>query len=1415
MSRRIGLSRASSRAHRVSTPTMSEAQESHQQSNLIIRLETPISKVDAIESWMEKTGPVDRSNIRLSVTQDEPPDKALGLWSEPGAEPVKPSPVVENQAVHGYTSVIQETLESIDETEIDGIDWSQSQIQSHSREVAASLANGNERLITQAHEQLSWSDPDTSAYNEENPQPPSELQIQDRDIVSATKPCQDSMPNQTPTVALEKDQSISASHIIATPSVPLAKHIIQSLDPIATISEEHGPLLNFDQELDRTGVDEPPNVPSPDPNPTQPPSRTLRSNKATPTSVITSHPSMSPITKVFSVKSASRKREDQLLSRHKLHTQSPVRQFMSRRQKKTQNPSQEEESFGATDTPAKKVAKDPLAELGAFMQRHAAAMTGKKQDLIARKTRNIEKIQEIKREASQKYKQSESSIEDTTIRWKESLESNRPRASTADYEEGPGSPTPLHGQLVSSQDPDASSLQSGMAEDMDASQVRLIASSSTQDSNLSQFHQNRISSLSPSNLGRSNHFADQTSSITDTYRCDSNGGLFSSQVTTDKSNLLDSREGQSQMSNTFQATQVMPMQSSGSDPTPASAFSATNGMLEPTQVGPLPDAESTPVLAETLDILQPVTRSVDANPKSEFTSKAHSVHPSIPIHRTLAYNSRRNSRSLHPSSTTSVSYGPSEEKRVEIPLHRQLRRRSKDVSEESPQTMSPVAMSVMPAVLETERTLQVQVIQSAPLVTPENIDMRQSVSLKASKIENCRAEENTSGPSLELRPMDLHETTENAFELKNFIGTRPADKDITLDHQSSPHSSSPDPIQSLSSSRRRKRRVLSSKVASSNVGKRKPFAKHGIPEKIVDESVQELHDDLSSTYSPPLVTIPETFKNRTRRKRMLFTSSSSHRLDRSASKVEGGELSNRESSYEPDGIMDKSHHQILKVTQTASPCAKAGFVPYTRKPAKSLSRQATVSVNKRKRHEAIPNDLSELNCSEDSPESDDPEDNTYRPENVKESGKSRGKTKNEPEIILPKRNSREPPRKRNRLLDEPSRTSTPVSVTITSQEDSNRVLASYQQHYYPARIVETTSKGFKVLFYDTDNREVTSDRMRQLILRKGEELEGYQRKDLPNKMFVAASWDGNERGVKCIDEQKKSLGFVELKHIRIRRAVIFQNFRDRLFVRHVELAAPSPVKLTYPSSRPSNLPIFKGIVFLLTGGSEKNSDDRDPEDLEKSIKDHSGVVEKTWERLFDPNSPGGASFAKTLTCTPFVIPTGSKPLLTPKFMIALAKGIPVISAKWIDDSITKRMVVDWQPYLISSGHSTVTQQMMSQRVDLSWGAEGWDKSRAMHISSPLKGKKVLFIVPNSQNTKALVTLVPFCVTALSTEEHKSITGSSKSDVDDMTDQKWDYIVVDDRNMDIPGILVGSPQLANIHWLKQCLIMGDALPPFIR
>ncbi|KAI3610842.1 dna damage repair protein [Moniliophthora roreri] len=58
---------------------------------------------------------------------------------------------------------------------------------------------------------------------------------------------------------------------------------------------------------------------------------------------------------------------------------------------------------------------------------------------------------------------------------------------------------------------------------------------------------------------------------------------------------------------------------------------------------------------------------------------------------------------------------------------------------------------------------------------------------------------------------------------------------------------------------------------------------------------------------------------------------------------------------------------------------------------------------------------------------------------------------------------------------------------------------------------------------------------------------------------------------------------------------------------------------------------------------------------------------------------------------------------TPKYLMALALGVPCVSATWLAEMVAERGIKDWSQYLLPQGFSETLKIRTSQLVDMDWG----------------------------------------------------------------------------------------------------------------
>ncbi|OCF42091.1 hypothetical protein I317_04062 [Kwoniella heveanensis CBS 569] len=751
--------------------------------------------------------------------------------------------------------------------------------------------------------------------------------------------------------------------------------------------------------------------------------------------------------------------------------------------------------------------------------------------------------------------------------------------------------------------------------------------------------------------------------------------------------------------------------------------------------------------------------------------------------------------------------------RVEVPAHRQLQRRSRadDTSIVSPFAAHSPQMALQ-AVSEITHIPRLQQRQSEVIRVPEG----------SSPFKK------TSPPRRSSEPPVFQETLQESSSDPPVVGpwfdgpqrkalvTRPSSPPPASHHSTPSQPSSPPqplfPAQKLS---------------------RAPVAN--------PPTLEETATDEPPLPAPlPVKTSPiKQYIGRSKRRRIPDSPSPSSKNDQQDSDMES----------EPTP-QDPEDHTYVPKSNGSKPKAPGAST--------TVSRAIELAGKKRKRHSSLASSLSAISGSDDDSSSapEDPADNTYQPSltvNVQGAIKDRGKGK--ATVTTGASRASSPSRKQKRPMKHARviRQSSPLSSAATRAaiprpapiSDPARVLALYSSYYYPARILGKTGSKYSIQFDDGDTKSnVPTHHMRQLILRKGEILDASRRTgDMPASFEVTEDWDGNEQGVKC-HSGKKQLGRVPLDCIAVKKTLISSTFGDRLFidiglqfndvngtigervaVREARASVPrSPVKqrlhgTTAASGRPrgsaspadNESGLFTKGIFLLTTGAGAGSDLK--RKYTSDIEKNGGRMAKDWTDLFDNSSPGQCLFTEDLAGIPFVVPIGDSLTMTVKLMAALAKGIPCISPRYLDDSLAEHKLLDWRAYLISPGYSEHTGHYASQCVDPLWGEPGWSPRGAVPSRRPFKGKKVLFVQPSTQKYAMLKPVVPVCLYLMNVEEFKAVQ-NIKSNEAIMQDTRWDYVLLETREKGIPAVLRDAENVCDMHWFKQCLITGAALPPGI-
>ncbi|KAF8077869.1 hypothetical protein FPV67DRAFT_1662656 [Lyophyllum atratum] len=420
------------------------------------------------------------------------------------------------------------------------------------------------------------------------------------------------------------------------------------------------------------------------------------------------------------------------------------------------------------------------------------------------------------------------------------------------------------------------------------------------------------------------------------------------------------------------------------------------------------------------------------------------------------------------------------------------------------------------------------------------------------------------------------------------------------------------------------------------------------------------------------------------------------------------------------------------------------------------------------------------------------------------------------------------------------------SATSTSKMgdlEPTRVFALWKQdgHFYPGTVhSDMGGARYTVHFDDSTEGVVALDQMRLLDLRVGDDV-------LVPKLA---------RGVKVVDVAKlESSGFVSvrtdsgitevtLQAIKIASKTISYAWKDRTISPDTLVTtvkpervkpSPTPSKLSLasgPSIRGPRTSIFDKTALAVTISSNGNWE-KEKESVMSAVRNNGGSVINDWSdviRMDGKHSNGNHRWVirkadaqwtgKDEIERVFLVADDSS--LKPKFLIALALGIPCLAVSWLHDSVASGEEKDWLAYMLPQGYSEALGGRASQQVDVDWGNSVHQLNDIMDNRVPCKlfeGKSILCVgsemVPSPKGKKLT------SAEEKTQEAHNAVTriilAMGADRVEAVSDVKYasnsvslfDFVVIKEAHQYNSHLEEGR----TVHWawVKDCLIASRLLP----
>ncbi|KAI0688628.1 hypothetical protein BC835DRAFT_1284298 [Cytidiella melzeri] len=434
----------------------------------------------------------------------------------------------------------------------------------------------------------------------------------------------------------------------------------------------------------------------------------------------------------------------------------------------------------------------------------------------------------------------------------------------------------------------------------------------------------------------------------------------------------------------------------------------------------------------------------------------------------------------------------------------------------------------------------------------------------------------------------------------------------------------------------------------------------------------------------------------------------------------------------------------------------------------------------------------------------------------------------------------------------PTKRMKPESIEFIKRSGATRVFALWKDdnYFYSGTVhSEMAPNKYFIQFDDSTQAEVEIQSLRACEFKKGDYVYCIS-KDIDHQVQVVDASKGVSDEVVTVEDEMEEFD-VYLSDIKVFGRTIEHQWDDRkLTANKIDpYEKPRPTQSSTPSSQSATSSstgagIARGrkmlskMGFAVTLSNADGSTDL-RRGLCRTIESHGGIIVDDWGKLFSMIGTHEAQgkrwlvrkhdvrWIKTKEDLHKVFLLADTSNQKPKFLMALALGIPCVKVDWLHDSVKANEKKQWQSYLLPTGTSERLHARISQLVDLNWGdclehlQHIMDNPVAIKIFAnmnilcvspdfvPEKAKKVRTgDMSSDADSKRMIPRIILCMGASTVE---AVADTKYARAQNLADH-YDYIVIEpDTYPDITSRLRRLENCVPFTWVKECLITGRILP----
>ncbi|KAH9951479.1 hypothetical protein B0H21DRAFT_719142 [Amylocystis lapponica] len=469
-----------------------------------------------------------------------------------------------------------------------------------------------------------------------------------------------------------------------------------------------------------------------------------------------------------------------------------------------------------------------------------------------------------------------------------------------------------------------------------------------------------------------------------------------------------------------------------------------------------------------------------------------------------------------------------------------------------------------------------------------------------------------------------------------------------------------------------------------------------------------------------------------------------------------------------------------------------------------------------------------------------------------------------PSVSEPTSKRKRPPKKMvPRASTRSNKSATPVVRSVKKLKTSStvksgpstatRVFALWKNdgHYYSGTVhslVSTVPPRYIVHFDDNTQDTVDLSKMRLCQLRVGDHVLIID--DNQTGMVVECGDSGPDDPVLVEVDTGDELDQVptEVQRIRIASRTLLSEWAHRTLSMETIWPIVRPKMSMYsPDSSKSTMASGGSVKgtrkflaktgFVVTLSPNNDNWEKDKDRWMLAIKNNGGIVLDDWTNVFAMEGCYSEGNKRWIMLKEDVKWTGRKDIKRvyllsdaynqkPKFLMALALGIPCVSIDWLEKIAVERCEKEWQPFLLAAGYCVKLDARISQVIDLDWGNSDEHMKDIMSnkVAAKLFANQIFLCVgpefvplppkaakrnTDAEKAKEASRMVPRIILGMGASSVEAVADVKYASQAELT--LYDYVVVKEQSDVARFAANGAVNCVDLDWVKQCLIASRLLP----